>query len=461
MLCPHCGKDTPVEKSYCVHCEQSMLITVGQQVETVADDSYEDMGEWGPRLLRWFVGLVVLAFVLGFGSSFLAKRPLTKSKVELPGMSAPRPVFPTPKPSGKLPEAPLIEPVGVSIPPLPKIDLAFGSRDERVRRLFLERNGGDAQTEAAVAKGLAWLKTTQEVGGNWDAAKFGGKEGHTLGITGLALLAYLGAGNDHVKDGPYKDTVAKALHYVLQMQNEEGHFAGTLYTQGICTMAVVEAYGMTGDTTLFQQAKKAVEYIINAQQECGGWDYSASKGKNRGDTSVTGWQVMALKSAIKVGIDVPTEVMAKMRQYLRDVTREGAVGYTNIEDEQHKWRSTQALSAAGLNAHLFAGAEHDDEHVQKAIGICVAKPPLTPKQDGDKWRPGADIYFWYHGSLALSRIGGREWKAWNAHMKRLLLGLQEKDGSWETNGDRWREHGGKVYFTSLCLLALEVYYRYD
>ena len=107
------------------------------------------------------------------------------------------------------------------------------------------------------------------------------------------------------------------------------------------------------------------------------------------------------------------------------------------------------------------GAERDDPAVQKAVGILLNHLPQLPKQDGDKWRPGADIYLWYHGSLALSRLGGQEWKVWNHHAKQVLLKLQGDDGSWETNGDRWREHGGKLYFTALSLLALEVYYRYD
>ena len=462
MICPHCGKDTPIEKSYCVNCQQTLLITAGQTFEVEVEKEWP-YGEWGPKLLRAFVGLIVLAIVLGYGASFLRKRELTKSKVDTPSLSAPRPSFPTPKAPTTLPKAGLIEPVGVSIPPLPKIELAFGSRDAAVKRLFLERNGGDANTEAAVEKGLQWLKANQDAQGHWSCDRFGGTADKTLGVTGLALLAYLGAGYDHKTDGPYKETVSKALLYVLRAQGEGGRFPGAFYTQGICTMALIEAYGMTGDTTLLQQAEAAVQAIIAAQQECGGWDYGHAKDRNRGDTSVTGWQVMALKSALRVGIEIPTDVMAKTRKFLEDVTRaDGSIGYTNATTADQPWRTTPALTAAGLNAHLFAKARHDEDVVQKAIGVILRHMPDEPKQAGDgKWRPGADVYFWYHGTLALSRVGGREWRVWNAHMKRLLLKLQGKDGSWDTHGDRWAKQGGKIYFTSLCIMALEVYYRYD
>jgi hypothetical protein len=461
MVCPHCGKDTPLERANCVHCGNSLLITAGQavHVETAADQAW---GDWGPKLLRWFVGLLVLAIVLGVGSSMLRKRPLTASKVEKPSLPAPRPVFPSPTPPKKLPQAGLIEPAGVSLPALPDVKLAFGSRDAAVRRLFLKRRGGDAKTEAAVERGLEWLKSIQEQDGHWDAAKHGGDARRDLGVSGLALLAFLGAGHTHVADGPFKDAVDKALRYVLQAQDANGRFPGALYTQGICTMAVVEAYGMTGDTTLLQHAQLAVQAILKAQQSCGGWDYGHGTQSNRGDTSVTGWQVMALKSAARVGIEIPTGVLDKMRKFLADITRaDGAIGYTNKTEPDKPWRTTHALTAAGLNAHLFAGAKHDDEAVHKAIGIILRNMPPEPRKKDDRWNPRADIYFWYHASMALCRIGGREWSAWNAHAKRLFLKLQGKDGSWDTHGDRWEKQGGKVYFTSLCILALEVYYRYE
>lgn len=463
MICPHCGKDTPIQKSYCVNCQQSLLITAGQTVEVEREDEEFAYGEWGPKLLRAIVGLIILAVVLGYGTSFLKKRELTKSKIDTPSLPAPRPSLPTPQPPKTLPKAGLIEPVGVSIPPLPKIELAFGSRDAAVKKLFLKRNGGDDRTEAAVEKGLYWLKEVQEAQGHWSADKFGGNADKSLGVTGLALLAYLGAGYDHMTEGQYQETVSKALKYVLSKQREGGRFEARMYTQGICTMALIEAYGMTGDTTLLQQAQAAVRAIVEAQQDCGGWDYSHTRGSDRGDTSVTGWQVMALKSALQVGIEFPKDVMAKTRKFLRDITRaDGAIGYTNKTAPDKPWRTTSALTAAGLNAHLFAKAKHDEDVVQKAVGVILRNMPQDPKEGDDgKWRPGADVYFWYHASLALSRIGGREWRVWNSHMKRLLLKLQGKDGSWEPHGDRWEKHGGKIYFTALSIMALEVYYRYD
>ena len=465
MQCPHCGADTPIEQDKCVACGQSVSVAADavQQTESAAEEKKKAC--WGPTLLRYCVGLVILACVLGFGASYLEKRPLTRSTVEKPALHAPGPDYPMPSPPKSLPSAPVIEPVDVGLPSVPKVEMAFGSRDPRVRRLFLERNGGDAQTEAAVELGLKWLKAKQEPDGHWACERVGGQAGNSLGVTGLALLAFLGAGHSHMADGPHKDAVAKALDYVLRQQNAKGLFPGKLYHQGICTMAVVEAHGMTGDSTLIESAQRAVAAIVAAQNKSGGWDYGPVSAKNRGDTSVTGWQVMALKSALRVGLDVPKNAMVDMRRYLASVTRDGAIGYSNIGDINTAWRTTPALTAAGLNAHLFAGGKADEPDIQKAISILLDNLPKEPRLKADKWAYPANIYFWYHGSLALCRLGGLEWTTWNNRLKSLLLKLQRRSGaeagSWNTCGDPFTKSGGDIYFTSMTILALEVYYRYD
>jgi len=410
-----------------------------------------------------FVCLVAIAIVLYYAGSRLKARPL--AQVELRERAAgdpPTPTFPIPRVPQEDGEAPLIKPTGVALPSLPSLKLAFGSRDPRVRELFLERNGGDARSEAAVAAGLRWLAKNQSDDGSWSSEAHGGRQQFTLGVTGLALLAFLGAGHTHLDEGPYKETVAKAIQYILREQNDRGYFSGPLYHQGICTMAIVEAYGMTGDTTLEPPSRRAIEAIVAAQNESGGWDYHP--GGYRGDTSVTGWQVMALKSARRVGIEFDDEVLKRARDFLISITREdGAIGYDNRKDQ---WRTNAALTAAGLNAHLFAGAEPDDEWVQKAVGVLLRNLPVLPRRAGEKrWNPPARIYLWYHGSLALNRLGGFEWRVWNSRTKPLIIKLQsargEAAGRWDTYSDRWGSHGGRIYFTALCILALEVYYRYD
>jgi hypothetical protein len=475
MKCPHCAKETPASQSQCAHCGQSLEFTSGAVVGPPARRDEAPETEWGLRFLRYAVVLALVAAGLGWWGRSLKPLPEVKVPVEEPQMAVPEPqvVLPRPKLPGAPPPPKLLEPEAVALPeplPLPGAHAAFGSRDPRVRQLFLERNGGDARTEAAVKLGLEWFRRTQAEDGSWDYTKYGvaeqqrAAEAHRVGVAGLALLAFLGAGHNHLDAGPFRDTVAKAIKYLLSAQAANGQFPGALYAQGICTMAIVEAYGLTNDTPLLPPAQKGVEFIVGAQGASGGWDYQPRGA--RGDTSVTGWQVMALKSARRVGIEFPNEVYERAIAFLAAVTHDdGAVGYESSGAPGAAWRTTSALTAVGLNALLFMGVEQADARVQKALALTLAALPKMPRQQGNAWRPPADIYFWYHGSLALSRLGGQEWAAWNAAVKEILLALQDKEGelkgSWRLAGDPWGDHAGRVYFTALAIMALEVYYRYD
>ena len=474
MKCPHCNEETPFSQSKCVHCGLSLEFAAGAVFEPPArrDEAVET--EWGLKLLRYAVVLALVAGGLWWWGRSLSPLPEAKVPVEEPRASVPEAEVALPRPA--LPPTPpppkLLEAEAIALPeptPLPRAHAAFGSRDPRVRKLLIERNGGDANTEAAVLLGLQWLSRTQDEDGSWDYTKYGVGEqqrdaqAHRAGVAGLALLAFLGAGHNPRDPGPFRDTVAKAIQCLVAVQDAAGHFPGALYAQGICTMALVEAYGLTNETQFLLPAQKGVDAIVAAQGMSGGWDYQPRGG--RGDTSVTGWQIMALKSARKVGIPFPNEVYDKAIAFLAAASREnGAVGY-EVGGAGGAWRTTSALTAVGMNALLFMGVEAADPRVQKALAIILAALPKAPRPQGNSWNPRADIYFWYHGSLALSRLGGQEWAAWNAATKEILLALQDKGGdmkgSWRLAGDPWGEHAGRVYFTALAIMALEVYYRYD
>ena len=66
------------------------------------------------------------------------------------------------------------------------------------------------------------------------------------------MLAFLGAGHTHTKDGPYQDCVDRALRWLLARQANDGDLRGeeTMYSHGIATIALSEAYGMTKDAAL-------------------------------------------------------------------------------------------------------------------------------------------------------------------------------------------------------------------
>ncbi len=130
----------------------------------------------------------------------------------------------------------------------------FYGRFGAVKARLLKLGGGNADSELAVARGLAWLAKQQKPDGSW-AFDAGMKE-ETSAATGLALLPFLGAGETHQKGVKYKDTVKAGVQWLVKdigtKGADAGKFAGakTFYGQAIATLALVEAYGLTKDPAL-------------------------------------------------------------------------------------------------------------------------------------------------------------------------------------------------------------------
>src|SRR5262245_59048857 len=197
--------------------------------------------------------------------------------------------------------------------------------------------GASPRTEAAVAAALDWLAAAQSADGRWDADVHGaGRErravlGHDrgstgaqadTGITGLALLAFLGAGETHLA-GKHRETVQKGLEFLLGSQAGDGSLAGNaelfaaMYCHGIATLALSETYALSGDQRLLPPLQRALQFTVNAQSSAGGWRYRPSEPTDPGDMSQFGWQLMALKSAELGNIPMPAVTRALMVRFLQ------------------------------------------------------------------------------------------------------------------------------------------------
>ena len=73
-------------------------------------------------------------------------------------------------------------------------------------------------------------------------------------------------------------------------------------------------------------------------------------------------------------------------------------------------------------------------------------------------------YFWYYGTLAMHQMGGRFWRHWNEKIRRMYPEHQRRNppelfGSWDP--DTARLSGGRLFSTTMSILALETYYRFS
>jgi len=351
----------------------------------------------------------------------------------------------------------------------------FGYRGAGGRKRAVARFGGSKKTESSVDAALAWLVRHQELDGHWDAGKWKAKPGGSnarvnTAMTGMALLAFLGAGHTE-KAGKYRDNVRRAENWLVKRQQAVG--GGRFdrrgnYTQGIVTLAVAEAYGMTKNPKLLKPAQAAVDAILEAQGPYEGWNYGPKSAAGRNDTSVTGWNLMALKSAKIAGLKVDNVGFQGCMRWLDVATnrKNGRCAYAGYVNKVNPGAGSTAMWSAGMLMRQFMGVKRGDP-ILKAAAESISKHQ-------PKWGAGGagvNLYYWYYGTLCMFQMGGEHWKEWNKNMKGVLLTNQRKggprdgsaddvDGSWDDVGGGGIPTGGRVFSTSLGALCLEVYYRY-
>lgn len=288
--------------------------------------------------------------------------------------------------------------------------------------------------------------------------------------TGLALLAYLGAGYTH-RQGEYERVVSKGLNYLLSAQKPDGDlFSGGaaftwLYSHGIAAIALCEAFGMTRDPALRDPAQRALDFIIAAQHpSLGGWRYLP---RRESDTSVTGWQVMALKSGELAGLTVPPRVYQRAALWLNTASAISETGafyaYMPSSDRAHQRQANLAMTAEALLMRLYLGWQRDDPRL--LLGVDYLEENLPHYGDKGEW--ARDAYYWYYATQVMFQAGGHAWQTWNTALRDLLIDYQIKDGAWSGSWhptepviDRWGGQAGRLYVTAMHLLMLEVYYRH-
>lgn len=323
--------------------------------------------------------------------------------------------------------------------------------------------GGSKESEDAVERGLEWLARNQHPDGHWAIHDFPGDDDRNVGnfqsdtaATGLAMLAFLGAGYTH-QSGKYQAVVQNGMQWLIARQKPDGDlFADTsqfvhFYSHGIAAIALCEAYGMTKDATLKEPSQRAIDFIVASQHpEFGGWRYLP---RFESDTSVSGWQLMALKSGEVAGLKVPAKSYALVSGWLDSVERPGG------QFSYHPTRDAGlAMTAEGLLMRQYLGAKRDDAKL--AAGATFLRTRLP--DFGER-----DAYYWYYATQVMFHMQGDYWKDWNNAMRDTLVNSQEMGGndrgSWDPSKpvpEKWASAGGRHYLTCLNLLMLEVYYRH-
>jgi len=337
--------------------------------------------------------------------------------------------------------------------------------DLEAKRELVKVFGGSEETLETVNRSLQWIVSQQHEDGHWAFNKLREIDGKAptqaggtnaeAAATAFGLLPLLGNGNTHQK-GPYKDHVQRGVQWLLKTQQGSGEFKrpGTtnarMYSHGVASIALCEAYAMSGDAALKVPAQKAIDFIVKSQHKTlGGWRYQPGDSP---DTSVVGWQVMAIKSAQMANLAVPSETLDGVRTWLDRVAGKGnklgQFGYASPSDLK------PTMSAEALLCHQYLDMPRHDPTLEAGARYLKTVLPRPRKESS---------YYWYYGTQVMFHLQGDDWNTWNQAMKPLLLNTQVKEGheagSWPPE-DQWDRPGGRLLATSLRVLILEVYFRH-
>jgi len=330
----------------------------------------------------------------------------------------------------------------------------------------------------AVQRGLDWLAAHQNPDGSW-TAKIGyklnsdyrdtGEAGH-VGVTALAGTAFLAGG--HIPGrGKYSEVVSKALDFVLGAVQEDGYVTqdGTrMYSHAFATLFLAEVCGMTHRSDVRLKLQKAVDFIVDTQNEEGGWRYVPFSPES--DMSIVVCQAIALRSARNIGIRVPKSTIDRAARYVVDsaITEESQRAFHNVyADEIGAFhyqkgkgsRSSFPLTAAGVTA-LHGLGIYSDESIRRGLDYLRRNLADFNQQYGR--HGGGHYFFWYghyYGVQAMYTAGTayqvNYWEPYFEEVRGELLSMQNDDGSWPN-----ATGPGPAFGTAMAVLILEIPYRY-
>lgn len=340
----------------------------------------------------------------------------------------------------------------------------LGDRSGRGRSAAVAAGDATVASEAAVDEALRWLAAHQHNDGGWSFRlddPHGPCDGQCknplknrddapiprTAATGLALLAFLGGGHTHHR-GEYAETVGRGIYY-LRGQARETSFGtdlqnGSMYGHGIATLALAEAFVLTGDEDLRELVEGTTMFCASAQHAQGGWGYVPG---GPADITLTAWQIVALKTAEQQKIWSPSKVIPSAKGFVQTLANESRsrFGYKSPDPQL-------STTAMGLLLQLYFGHLPGETGMAEGLDWISAQGPSP-----------TDVYYDYYAMLALhhSRHWGR--MDFARTLREHLVATQARGGheagSWHFR-DRYGSVGGRLYTTALCTLILQTPYRY-
>lgn len=276
---------------------------------------------------------------------------------------------------------------------------------------------------------FGWLSQAQNPEGSWGegTAILDGQAVGRAGLTGLALTTFLDYGYSHLSKDQLRgkgagDVAREGLKWLLADQRPDGTFrsgTGSEVDHALSTLALTEAYGVTGSTLFQPQAQLAVDALVRMQSEDGSF----------GDAAGTLWAAEVLHSALVSGLSFRRSVHDGLRRYFET-------------------RPARPPEPGDVTVRLLLDRDRDDPAVAAAAEELAARiPDLANRDYAIAYHAANAVYLYWNGRP--------EWERWNRPVTRSLLDLQSRRGSWPG-----RTRNETIVQTCLAARTLSVNWRF-
>ena len=329
------------------------------------------------------------------------------------------------------------------------------------------------RVDAAVSRALTWLANRQRPDGSFPTLDSG-----QPAVTSLCTMAFIAHGHVPGK-GPYCARLERATDYVLSCQKQNGLVTKlgpdgpqitrlvtreigqcAAYNHAISSLVLSEVYGMSPPTRA-RRLETAIRKSLSATLEMqlwpkdspadqGGWRYIDDYDDVDSDLSVTGWQLMFLRSARNAGFEVPAERIDDAVAYVKRNfdQRDGIFVYGLRRPSR-----TRAMAGAGILALAHAGFHHSVE-AQRAGDWLLEHGfeqynATIPGQASDRYHYGVFVC-----CQAMYQLGGKYWEQFYPPVVEAVLANQQADGSWPIDSQFHDSPFGNAYTTALVVIML-------
>lgn len=334
------------------------------------------------------------------------------------------------------------------------------------------------EVDEAVEAGLDWLALQQQPDGSFPTMPHA-----QPGVTSLCVLAFLAHG--HLPgEGEHGEALEKAIDYISGCQKRNGllalvapnsdylsrnidHDIGytVVYNHAIGALVLCETYAMDG-TKRAQELDPVIKRALDATLEMqnwpkdqavdeGGWRYLDDYDDRDSDLSVTGWQLMFLRSAKNAGFDVADDPIRRAIGYVRRCFRRDVGSFSYKTGDEN--RVTRGMSGAGVLALAHAGLHGTPE--AKLAGEWILRSGFDEYNGYGRFNGSRREDDRYHYGLltccqAMYQLGGTPWQEFYPPTVNALLSGQSSEGFWQKENHHRDAEFGEAYTSAICLLAL-------